>query len=151
MLTLLGAAQSQEFFRQCCSAFEKALVSKFSTVFRIVSHCTYCPLRGQEAALLASAAVFFEVFLVAIGCRFHYLRDEQLFKLHTILFGNSRFHIFGTPKTQVGTLLAQGAVVLPSAASCLPLASGICGSLPTVLRHFSDLPAQDLAADFTIP
>ena len=87
MLTLLGAAQSQEFFRECCFAFEKALVSNFSTVFRIVSHCTYCPLRGQEAAQLASAAVFFEVFLVAIGCRFHYLRDEQLVKLHTILFG----------------------------------------------------------------
>ena len=108
-------------------------------------------MRGQEAALRASAVVYFEVFHDAISCRLHYQQDEQLVKLHTILFECFTFPQFRTPKTQAGTGLAQSAVVCPSAAACEPLASGICGSLPTVIQHLGGLNTQDLAADSKIP
>ena len=107
-------------------------------------HCTYCPMRSQEAALHASTVVYFEVFHDAISCQLHYQQDEQLVKLHTILFECFTFPQFRTPKTQAGTGLAQSAVVCPSAAACEPLASGICGRLPTVIQHLGGLTHRTL-------
>ena len=107
-------------------------------------HGTYCPMRSQEAALHDSTVVYFEVFHDAISCQLHYQQDEQLVKLHTILFECFTFPQFRTPKTQAGTGLAQSAVVCPSAAACEPLASGICGRLPTVIQHLGGLTHRTL-------
>ena len=85
MWTSLGSALSQEFFRKYYFAFEKALVSGFHCISD--SHSLHIlSAERPRAALLASAIVFFEVFLAALTCRLQYLRDEQLVELHSMLF-----------------------------------------------------------------